>query len=129
MFYSKKRQAFADSISVNLKGYRYMHTRVLYALCKRGGFTFQATKRTGTRLHAGCSGALLGNVLPVLPVEWLTSCYRVYETRQFTRMVGLEPKTTAVLSTESNGMAESFVKTMKRDYISIMPKPDALTAV
>jgi putative transposase len=25
-------------------------------------------------------------------------------------------------------MAESFVKTMKRDYISIMPKPDGLTA-
>jgi putative transposase len=43
-------------------------------------------------------------------------------------MVGLEPKHTAVRS-ESNGMAESFVKTMKRDYISIMPKPDGLTAV
>lgn len=26
-------------------------------------------------------------------------------------------------------MAESFVKTMKRDYINIMPKPDGLTAV
>ncbi len=44
-------------------------------------------------------------------------------------MVGLEPKHTAVRSPESNGMAESFVKTMKRDYISIMPKPDGLTAV
>ncbi|HGJ5067370.1 TPA: integrase core domain-containing protein, partial [Salmonella enterica subsp. enterica serovar Muenchen] len=43
--------------------------------------------------------------------------------------VGLEPKNTAVRSPESNGMAESFVKTMKRDYISIMPKPDGLTAV
>ncbi len=47
----------------------------------------------------------------------------------FARMVGLEPKHTAVRSPESNGMAESFVKTMKRDYISIMPKPDGLTAV
>ncbi|MGT0704833.1 integrase core domain-containing protein, partial [Shigella flexneri] len=28
----------------------------------------------------------------------------------------------------SNGIAESFVKTIKRDYISIMPKPDGLTA-
>jgi transposase InsO family protein len=26
-------------------------------------------------------------------------------------------------------MAESFVKTMKRDYIAFMPKPDAATAV
>lgn len=26
-------------------------------------------------------------------------------------------------------MAESFVKTMKRDYVAFMPKPDAATAV
>ncbi|MEW3192846.1 integrase core domain-containing protein, partial [Escherichia coli] len=32
------------------------------------------------------------------------------------------------VSPESNGIAESFVKTIKRDYISIMPKPDGLTA-
>lgn len=44
-------------------------------------------------------------------------------------MAGLEPKNTAVRSLESNGIAESFVKTMKRDYISVMPKPDGLTAV
>ncbi|WP_409219123.1 integrase core domain-containing protein, partial [Escherichia coli] len=50
------------------------------------------------------------------------------ETRQFARMLGLEPKNTAVRSPESNGIAESFVKTIKRDYISIMPKPDGLTA-
>ncbi|TBP31529.1 IS3 family transposase, partial [Klebsiella quasipneumoniae subsp. similipneumoniae] len=73
-----------------------------------------------------------GNSLPTSPVEWLTdngSAYRSNQTRQFARMVGLEPKHTAVRSPESNGMAESFVKTMKRDYISIMPKPDGLTAV
>ena len=50
------------------------------------------------------------------------------ETRQFARMLGLEPKNTAVRSPESNGIAESYVKTIKRDYISIMPKPDGLTA-
>lgn len=66
------------------------------------------------------------------PLEWLTdngSCYRARETRAFARMLGLEPRTTAVRSPESNGMAESLVKTMKRDYISIMPKPDSETAV
>ncbi|WP_149014456.1 integrase core domain-containing protein, partial [Escherichia coli] len=56
------------------------------------------------------------------------SCYRANETRQFARMLGLEPKSTAVRSPESNGIAESFVKTIKRDYISVMPKPDGLTA-
>ncbi|AEI82428.1 transposase (plasmid) [Cupriavidus necator N-1] len=30
---------------------------------------------------------------------------------------------------QSNGMAESFLKTMKRDYVAFMPKPDAETAV
>ncbi|HHI1629797.1 TPA: IS3 family transposase [Escherichia coli] len=72
-----------------------------------------------------------GNELPASPVEWLTdngSCYRANETRQFARMLGLEPKNTAVRSPESNGIAESFVKTIKRDYISIIPKPDGLTA-
>ncbi|EQS43011.1 transposase insD for insertion element IS2A/D/F/H/I/K [Escherichia coli HVH 150 (4-3258106)] len=72
-----------------------------------------------------------GNDLPSSPVEWLTdngSCYRANETRPFARMLGLEPKNTAVRSPESNGIAESFVKTIKRDYISIMPKPDGLTA-
>ncbi len=71
-----------------------------------------------------------GSELPTSPVEWLTdngSCYRANETRQFARMLGLEPKNTAVRSPESNGIAESFVKTIKRDYISIMPKQDRLT--
>lgn len=73
-----------------------------------------------------------GSGLPASPVEWLTDngwCYRSHETRQCAQMVKLEPRNTAVRSPESNGMAESFVKMMKRDYISFMPKPDGLTAV
>ncbi|WP_072319501.1 integrase core domain-containing protein, partial [Escherichia coli] len=73
----------------------------------------------------------VGNELPASPVEWLTdigSCYRANETRQYARVLGREPKSTAVRSPESNGIAESFVKTIKRDYISVMPKPDGLTA-
>ena len=50
------------------------------------------------------------------------SDYRVNETRQFARMLGLKSKNTAVRSPVSNGIAESFMKTIKRDYISIMPK-------
>ena len=72
-----------------------------------------------------------GSNLPSSPIEWLMdngSAYRSHRTHQFARMVGLEPKHMAERSPESNGMAESFVKTMKRDYISIMPKPDGLTA-
>ena len=36
---------------------------------------------------------------------------------------------TAVSSPQSNGMAERFVKTMKEDYISFMPKPHVRTAL
>ncbi len=70
--------------------------------------------------------------LPASPVEWLTdngSAYRAHETSTFAREIGLEPRTTAVRSPQSNGIAESFVKTMKRDYIDMMPKPDSRTAV
>lgn len=73
-----------------------------------------------------------GQQQPTQPIEWLTdngSAYRARETRRFARLLGLEPKRTAVRSPESNGIAESFVKTMKRDYISVMPRPDAYTAV
>ncbi len=76
-------------------------------------------------------GRLMSLLSPFDVVIWMTdngSCYRANETRQFARMLGLEPKSTAVRSPESNGIAESFVKTIKRDYISVMPKPDGLTA-
>lgn len=42
--------------------------------------------------------------------------------------IGLKPLTTPVCSPQSNGMAEGFVKTMKRDYVAFVPKPDAPTA-
>ncbi|USL77579.1 IS3 family transposase [Salmonella enterica] len=94
-----------------------------------GGFDSETVQ--DVMLGAGAVERRFGNELPASPVEWLTdngSCYRANETRQFARMLGLEPKNTAVRSPESNGIAESFVKTIKRDYISIMPKPDGLTA-
>lgn len=60
-----------------------------------------------------------GQHLPSELVEWLTdngSAYRVHETRAFALMLGFEPCTTAVRSPENNGIVESFVKTIKRDY-------------
>jgi len=73
-----------------------------------------------------------GDALPEKPIEWLTdndSAYRAHETREFALELGLEPRTTAVRSPQSNGIAESFVKTIKRDYIGMMPKPDSQVAV
>ncbi|ACD54469.1 transposase for IS2, orfB (plasmid) [Escherichia coli 53638] len=112
--------------------------RVTFALdcCDREALHWAVTtggfnSETVQDVMLGAVERRFGNALPSSPVEWLTdngSCYRANETRQFARMLGLEPKNTAVRSPESNGIAESFVKTIKRDYISIMPKPDGLTA-
>ena len=52
------------------------------------------------------------------PIEWLTdngSCYSVREARRFARDINLRPRTTPIESPQSNGMAEAFVRTMKRD--------------
>ncbi|EPU0476673.1 IS3 family transposase [Escherichia coli] len=112
--------------------------RVTFALdcCDREALHWAVTtggfdSETVQDVMLGAVERRFGNELPASPVEWLTdngSCYRANETRQFARMLGLEPKNTAVRSPESNGIPESFVKTIKRDYISIMPKPDGLTA-
>ncbi len=53
----------------------------------------------------------------------------IEQTRAFARQIGLLPLTTPVCSPQSNGMAESFVKTMKRDYLRNMPKPDNAMAL
>ena len=41
------------------------------------------------------------------------------------REIGLTPKTTPLESPQSNGMAEAFVRTLKRDYVRVSPVPDA----
>ncbi|CAM3861754.1 transposase InsO family protein [Kerstersia gyiorum] len=69
---------------------------------------------------------------PSSEIEWLTdngSAYIAGKTRAFVQQIGLKPVTTPVRSPQSNGMAESFVKTIKRDYVAFMPKPDVPTAL
>ena len=53
-------------------------------------------------------------------IQWLSdrgSIYRAQLARDTARMLNLEPCYTAAYSPSSNGMAESFVGTMKRDYV------------
>ena len=94
--------------------------RVTFALdcCDREALHWAVTtggfdSETVQDVMLGAVERRFGSELPASPVEWLTdngSCYRANETRQFARMLGLEPKNTAVRSPESNGIAESFVK-------------------
>jgi putative transposase len=65
-------------------------------------------------------------------VEWLSdngSGYIAKETKAFAREIGLEPLTTPVTSPQSNGMAEAFVRTIKRDYARVNSMPDARTVL
>ena len=71
------------------------------------------------------------NHLPTI-IEWLSdngSCYTAIETRNFAKDIGFLPLTTPVESPQSNGMAEAFVRTFKRDYVAVNPKPDATTVI
>jgi transposase InsO family protein len=58
------------------------------------------------------------------PIEWLSDngpAYIARETVAFAESVGFEVCTTPFYSPESNGMAEAFVKTFKRDYVHANP--------
>ena len=66
------------------------------------------------------------------PIQWLSdngSPYIAADTRGFARELGLIPLTTPVQSPQSNGMAEAFVNTLKRDYVSVNAIPDAMSVL
>ena len=55
--------------------------------------------------------------------------YIAAETRALARALGLKPINTPVCSPQSNGMAESFVNTFKRDYVARMDRRDSRTVL
>lgn len=57
------------------------------------------------------------------------SAYIAADTRAVARSLGLKPINTPVCSPQSNGMAESFVNTFKRDYVARMDLSDAATVL
>jgi putative transposase len=63
-----------------------------------------------------------------VPVHRLSdngSAYIAAETWQIARRLGLRPVNTPACSPQSNGVAESFVNTFKRDYVGRMDVADA----
>ncbi len=66
------------------------------------------------------------------PVEWLSDngpCYTARETCEFARSLGLLVCTTPTYSPQSNGVAEAFVKTFKRDYVYVNQLPSAAEVI
>jgi putative transposase len=108
--------------------------RVAFALdcCDREAMSFLATTSgvSGEDVRDLMLAAVEHRFGPVnrLPVtiEWLSdnsSCYLAGKTRSFACDIGLEPRTTPIESPQSNGMAEAFVRTIKRDYVRVSPCP------
>lgn len=113
--------------------------RVLFSLdcCDREVISYLATT-------AGVSGEMVRDLMAESVerrfgssarapwVQWLSDNgpgYIADETRQFAFTVGLLPCTTPVHSPQSNGMAEAFVKTMKRDYVYFGDRTNARTVM
>ena len=79
-----------------------------------------------------CVEQRFGDIRAPRKVQWLTdngSIFAAYRTLEIAASLHLEPCFTPVESPESNGMAEAFVKTFKRDYVRVNPIPDARTAL
>lgn len=65
-------------------------------------------------------------------LQWLSDngpCYTAYETIAFGRSLGFDICTTPAYCPESNGMAEAFVKTIKRDYVYLSDLSDTQTVM
>jgi putative transposase len=66
------------------------------------------------------------------PIQWLAdngSVYAATKTIEIATALNLTPCFTPVESPESNGVAEAFVKTFKRDHVRVKPRPNAETAL
>jgi putative transposase len=79
-----------------------------------------------------CVEQRFGSLRAPQPVQWLSdngSIFAAHKTIEIALALNLAPCFTPVESPESNGMAEAFVKTFKRDYVRVTPIPDAAAAL
>ncbi len=57
------------------------------------------------------------------------NAYIAHKTRRIASSLGITPVNTPMFSPQSNSMAEEFVNTFKRDYVSHMGLSDALSVL
>ena len=110
------------------------HVEVLFALDCHDREVISWTYTTGginsecvQNLVVDCVSARFNDHL-THRIQWLTDngpCYVSKSTVGFLRSMGFEVCTTRPYSPESNGMAEAFVKTFKRDYAELGDRSSA----
>lgn len=129
------------SDGLEFKCFNGEHVSMTFVLdcCDREVISFVAKKGRGLSAWMAQEQVLLAvnrrfgsvNQVPT-PFQLLTdngSAYTSQKTRHLLRALGIEDCKTAVGSPQSNGMAESFVKTLKRDYLPFIDLESAETAL
>lgn len=129
------------SNGLELKCFNGEHVSMTFVLdcCDREVISFVAKKGRGLPAWMAQEQILLAvnrrfgsvNQVPT-PLQLLTdngSAYTSQKTRHLLKVLGIEDCKTAVGSPQSNGMAESFVKTLKRDYLPFIDLESAETAL
>jgi transposase InsO family protein len=111
-------------------------------------FSLDCHDREAMRFH-GTTGGITGKIVRDLmaetveyrfpgvtelprPLQWLSDngpAYTARETIVFGRGLGFEVCTTPAYCPESNGMAEAFVKTFRRDYVYVNELRSAQTVL
>jgi len=93
------------------------HDRECLAACGAAGALLAADIQA---LMRDAVASRFGDQRPEQPIQWLSdngSIYTALDTVVVAEQLGLEPITTPAASPESNGMAEAFVWTLRRDYL------------
>ena len=129
------------SDGLEFKCFNGEHVSMTFVLdcCDREVISFVAKKGRGLPTWMAQEQVLLAvnrrfgsvNHVPT-PLQFLTdngSAYTSQKTRHLLKALGIEDCKTAVGSPQSNGMAESFVKTLKRDYLPFIDLESAETAL
>ena len=129
------------SDGLEFKCFNGEHVSMTFVLdcCDREVISFVAKKGRGLAAWMAQEQVLLAvnrrfgsvNHVPT-PLQFLTdngSAYTSQKTRHLLKALGIEDCKTAVGIPQSNDMAESFVKTLKRDYLPFIDLESAETAL
>ena len=129
------RRWCSDMFQINCWNGDRVHVAFSLDCCDREAIAFVAANvhLCGTHvqdLAAQSVEARFGGTAIRVPeqLEWLSDNgpqYTSRETQAFLRAAGFVVRNTPAYSPESNGMAEAFVKTFKRDYVYVNDLPNA----
>ena len=127
----------SDGFEIRCWNSERVHVAFALDCCDREAIAYVAADRhlAGEDIRdvmALCVERRFGGTRTPHPVEWLSDNgppYTAEATRAFGRNSGLIVCNTAAYSPESNGMAEAFVKTFKRDYAYVQDLSDAATVL